>query len=271
MAFITYLQALFFGILEGITEWLPISSTGHLLLLREVLPAFEDDFFSLFEVVIQLGAILAVPLLFWRSVWPFTGDADDRRRVWRLWGKILLATLPSAAVGFFLGDFIEEKCFRVPVVAAMLILWGIAFFFCRERAGAVRDLSDIGEKNALWVGFFQIFALIPGTSRSGATIIGGLFAGLSRSSAAEFSFLLGIPTMAGAGLYKTVKYFAGGGSFTVRETLTLAVGTAAAFLTSLIVIRFLVGFVRKHGFRLFGIYRILLGAAILLTTLLKNS
>ena len=268
------LTGLIYGILEGLTEWLPVSSTGHLILLRAVLPPVDDAFFTLFEVVVQTAAMLAVLLLYFDRLWPFVrtktsidgakkGVLAVRRDVLRLWGRILLAALPAAVIGFVLDDLLERYLFRVPVVAAMLILYGVLFLLPSKRPATVRDTADISVQQAAGVGAFQVLALVPGTSRSGATILGGLFAGLDRPTAAMFSFFLGVPVMAGAGLLRTVRYFAAGGALSGEQGLLLAAGCVTAFVTSLLVLRTLTAFVRRHSFAPFGVYRILLGAAVL--------
>lgn len=264
------LLGVLYGALEGVTEWLPISSTGHLILLRAILPhAARDLFFSFFEVAIQLGAMLAVVVLFWHKLSPFTRDRERRRAVLLLWCKIAVAVLPAAALGVLVDDFLEQYLSSPAAVAAMLVLYGILFLipfdrFCRVRVASVEDISF---KTALGIGFFQVLSLIPGTSRSGATILGGLLLGASRVAAAEFSFFLGLPTIAGAGLLRGVKFFAAGGMLEKGEILMLALGTAMAFLVSLVTIRFLMDFVRRHTFKPFGVYRIVLGAVVLLTLL----
>lgn len=262
------LKAVLFGILEGVTEWLPISSTGHLILLRDVLTfSMRPAVFELFEVVIQLGAILAVAVLFWHKLNPLSRKKARaaRRATCALWGKVLVAVLPSAVAGFLLDDWLDAHFYRAPVVAAMLILYGVAFLVIERRARAphLLDTEAISPRAALGIGLFQLLALIPGTSRSGATILGGVLLGLARPAAAEFSFFLGIPTMAGAGLLKTVKFFAEGNVLAPKELLLIAVGTLTAFAVSLVVIRFLMDFVRRRSFAAFGIYRIALGAAVL--------
>ncbi|MBQ3483226.1 MAG: undecaprenyl-diphosphate phosphatase [Clostridia bacterium] len=264
------LRAILFGILEGVTEWLPVSSTGHLILLRDVLTfSMRPAVFELFEVVIQLGAILAVAVLFWHKLGPFSRKktADERRATRALWGKVFVAVLPSAVLGLLLDDWLDAHFYRARVVAAMLILYGVAFLIIERRARTpyLLDTESIAPRTAFGIGLFQLLALIPGTSRSGATILGGVLLGLSRPVAAEFSFFLGIPTMAGAGILKTVKFFAEGNLLARDELLLIAVGTLTAFAVSLAVIRFLMDFVRRHSFGAFGAYRIALGGAVLLT------
>lgn len=260
------LYAVLFGVLEGVTEWLPISSTGHLILLDHFLafPA-RPVFFELFEVVIQLGAIGAVVVLYCEKLNPFGGQKSEseRRDTWRLWGLVLLAALPSAVIGLLLDDFLDEHLFNPFVVALALIFYGVAFILLEKRRKLTPSGGQITKKTALGVGLFQVLALIPGTSRSGATMLGGSLLGLSRAGAAEFSFFLGIPTMLGASALKCVKFFLEGNALLREEWLMLAAGALTAFLTSLVIIRFLIDFVKRHGFTGFGVYRILLGAAVL--------
>lgn len=261
------LLALLFGILEGVTEWLPVSSTGHLILLRALLPfTLDDAFFSLFEVVIQLGAIAAVPLLFWKRLCPLgkTKSAAEKQATWRLWGKILLATLPAALLGALLGDFLDKWLFHPLTVGITLVFYGLLFLIPQRLLHQKPLCDEIGTGGAVAIGFFQSLALIPGTSRSGATLLGGSILGLTRPAAAEFSFFLAIPTMAGAGLFKCLKFFTAGHLLSREEWLLLGVGTLTAFLVSLIVIRFLLDFVRRHGLAPFGAWRIFLGSAVLL-------
>lgn len=269
----TLLLAVLFGVLEGVTEWLPVSSTGHLILLRHfVCFPVRPDFFELFEVVVQLGAILAVVSIFFTRLCPFSGKKtrSERAATWRLWGLVFLSALPSALVGLFLDDLLEEKLYNVPVVAAALIFYGALFLLVERRWGKdPRKRSDeITPRRALGVGLFQVLALVPGTSRSGATVLGGLCLGLSRTTAAEFSFFLGIPTMAGASGLKAVKFFLAGDTLTCEEIVLLAAGTLTAFLVSMLTIRALLGFVHRHSFAAFGVYRILLGGLVLLTLLI---
>lgn len=262
------LLAALYGVLEGVTEWLPISSTGHLILLRHFVsfPA-SDSFFEVFEVVIQLGAILAVLALYFHTVNPLSSKKSpaERADTWRLWIRILLAALPAAVIGLLMDDLLDTYLYRTEVVAAMLLLYGILFLFCRGTAPQEGQAVLPGKKQALLIGCFQVLALIPGTSRSGATMLGGLLAGLSRERAAEFSFFLAIPTMLGASALKLCKFYLEGNTFTVTELFMLMSGSVAAFLVSLLAIRTLLQFVKRHSFAPFGVYRILLGALVLLS------
>ena len=271
------LRAVLYGILEGVTEWLPISSTGHLILLEQVLHLpMSPTATALFEVVIQLGAMLAVLVCFWQKLVPFGGQRSPRERrfVYGLWGRVLLAALPSAAMGLWLDDWLTAYCYRPPVVAVTLILYGLLFIWLekRRKPHPSTDLLPCEDRplplrTAFLIGCFQVLALVPGTSRSGATVLGGMLLGLSRPAAAEFSFFLGLPTMLGAGLLKGAKLLGEGNWLTAQELLLLLVGTLTAFLTSLAVIRFLMNFVRRRSYVGFGVYRILLGAAVVATIL----
>ena len=265
------LKAILFGIVEGITEWLPISSTGHMILLGEWLPMeVSADFWEMFEVVIQLGAILAVPILFFGKLNPFSGrkSASEKRGTWALWGKVLIAVIPSAVIGLLMDDWITEHFFHYAVVAVALVVYGALYLWMEkmrgERAVRVACVEDISCGDALLLGAFQVLAMIPGTSRSGSTILGGMLCGFSRTAAAEFSFFMAIPTMAGAGFLKVLKLFASGVTVTASEWMILGVGCLTAFLVSLAVIRYLMDFVKKHSFSAFGVYRILLGVAVLM-------
>lgn len=267
------LLAALFGVLEGVTEWLPVSSTGHLILLRHFVSfGVRDAFFELFEVVIQLAAITAVLVLFFNTLNPFSKRKTKRERndTWCLWGKVMIATLPAAMIGLLLDDFLDAYLYRTAVVAAMLILYGACFIVIekgRKRTPCACQLEDVTLRHALLVGVFQLLALIPGTSRSGATVLGGILVGLSRPVAAQFSFFLGIPTMIGASLLKCVKFFGEGNTLSGEEIAMLGAGMLVAFLCSLAVIRALMDFVRRHTFVAFGVYRILLGIAVLCTLL----
>ncbi len=266
------LVAVLYGLLEGVTEWLPVSSTGHLILFGRMLSfSVRQEFSELFLVLVQLGAILAVAVLFWQRLSPFCRDAGKRREVLLLWSKVLLATLPSVVMGLLLDDWMEAHLYTPVVVAVALIVYGIAFLLLekrRKRIPFLGETEEIGTRTAFLVGCFQVLSLVPGTSRSGATILGGILLGLSRPAAAEFSFFLGVPTMLGAGVLKCAKFFGAGFTLTVAEAVILSVGVATAFLTSLAVIRFLMDFVRRHSFAPFGVYRILLGGTVLLAYLM---
>ena len=266
---------LLFDLLRSvITEWLPISSTGHMILAEQVLKfSFDEEFMSMFRVVIQLGAILAVVVLYFKKLWPFCADNGRdsgfskhlRWPVIRLWCKIIVACLPAAVLGFLLDDWLDAHLYNSIVVAIMLIVYGVAFILIerRPRVPSTTKLSRITYKQAILVGAWQVLAMIPGTSRSGATIVGGLLCGMSRPCASQFTFFLAIPVMAGASGLKVVKYVLGGSSFTMPEVLALIVGCLVAFLVSMAAIRFLMNYVKKHTFTAFGWYRIALGIVVL--------
>ncbi len=264
------LKAIFFGIVEGITEWLPISSTGHMILLNEFVKLqVSDEFYKLFEVVIQLGAILAVILLFFHKLNPFSPSksAPQKRNTWRLWFKVVLAVIPSAVIGLPLDDWMDAHFYNYVVVAITLIVYGIAFLFVERenshRSAYANSVYDIDLKTALLIGCFQCLSLIPGTSRSGSTILGAIILGVGRAAGAEFSFFLAIPTMLGASVLKLVKFLLSGVSATGAEWAILAVGCVVSFVVSLLVIKGLMEYVRKHSFAVFGVYRIILGVLVL--------
>ena len=272
--FFDILRSVVYGIIEGITEWLPISSTGHMILAEQVLKfSFSDAFMEMFRVVIQLGAILAVVVLYFKKLWPFCGDNGRdsgfarhfRWPVIKLWCKIIVACLPAAVLGPLLDDWMDAHFYNSVVVAVMLIVYGIAFFLVerRPRVATTTKLSRITYQQALIIGMWQVLALIPGTSRSGATILGGLLCGLSRGAASQFTFFLAIPVMAGASGLKLVKFVAKGGTFAAPEVAALLVGCVVAFVVSLLAIRFLMDYVKKHTFTAFGWYRIALGIVVL--------
>ena len=267
---IEILKAVLFGIVEGITEWLPISSTGHLILLEKFIHLnVTEAFYELFQVVIQLGAIGAVLVLFFQKLNPFSLKKTDiqKKNTWNLWFKVVIAVLPSAVLGLLFDDFLDEHLYNYITVALMLIVYGVAFLVVEKKAGHklhIQDVQDIDYKTAFLIGAFQCLSLIPGTSRSGATILGALLLGVSRSAGAEFSFFLAIPTMLGASALKLLKFLLEGNLPTVNELTILLVGCAVSFLVSILVIRVLMDFVRKRSFAPFGIYRIALGAAVLL-------
>jgi undecaprenyl-diphosphatase len=272
------IKAILFGIIEGITEWLPVSSTGHMILLDELIrlrvgdEAFAAEFYSMFEVVIQLGAILAVVVLFFRKLNPFalSKTPEEKKATWMLWLRVLVAILPSGVIGILLDDFLDAHLGNYVVVALALIVYGVAFILVERRQNAtvkVDSVDAISWRMALAVGAFQVLSLIPGTSRSGSTILGAMLLGLSRTAASEFSFFMAIPTMAGAGLVRGYKFFdyvaESGVSVPTEAWVVLAVGCATAFVVSLAAIRFLMDFVKRHTFTAFGIYRIALGVLVL--------
>ena len=265
-----YLKAILFGIVEGITEWLPISSTGHLILLEKFIELnVTEAFYELFQVVIQLGAICAVILLFFQKLNPFSTKKSETQRkdTWILWLKVVIAVLPSALLGVLFDDLLDQYLYNYIVVALMLVVYGVAFLLVEKKAGEnlkIRDVQQIDYKTALLIGAFQCLSLIPGTSRSGATILGALMLGVGRSAGAEFSFFLAIPTMLGASALKLLKFLLEGNLPTQNELFILLIGCAVSFVVSVLVIRALMDFVRKRSFAPFGIYRIILGAVVLL-------
>ena len=276
---IEFLKAVLFGVVEGITEWLPISSTGHMILLDEFVKLdVSPEFWEMFLVVIQLGAILAVVILFWNQIWPF-GKKNNRhpvakegflswckKDIWLMWFKIVVACLPAAVVGLLFDEYFESLFYNGVCVAVALIVFGVGFLLIenknKHRRARIRSLSEITFNTALIIGFFQLIAAIfPGTSRSGATILGALLIGVSRTVAAEFTFFLAIPVMLGASLLKVLKFDA---MITGNEIMVLVTGMVTAFVVSVIVIRFLMGYIKKHDFKVFGWYRIVLGAVVLI-------
>ncbi len=279
------LKAIFFGIVEGITEWLPVSSTGHIILLNSLWPLnVSQDFYDLFEIVIQLGAILAVIVLFFHKLNPFSPQKTQAQKkdTWSLWFKVVVAVLPSAVLGILLDEPLDTLLRNTPVlgtdlntvvVAAMLILYGVAFVLVEKRNAsrnfAVTDVHSIRYKTALYIGAFQVLSIIPGTSRSGATILGALLLGVSRGAGAEFSFFLAIPTMLGASALKLLTYIMKGIGATGTELTVLIIGCVVSFVVSLLVIKGLMEYVRKHSFSIFGVYRIVLGIAVITYFLLR--
>lgn len=256
------------GIVEGITEWLPISSTGHMILFDAFIPLnMTDAFKNMFMVVIQLGAILAVVVLFWHKLWPFTTKEHGyiKKETMSLWYKVVVASLPAIIIGLPFDDILETYLMNATTVATTLILYGI-WFLCIERPNRkpaqVQTLDTLSYKTAFFIGCFQVLAMIPGTSRSGSTIIGGMILGTSRAVAAEFSFFLAVPIMCGASLLKLVKYFLDGFTFTTAELISLLLGMAVAFGVSVVAIRCLMAFIKKNSFRVFGWYRIVVGLVI---------
>ncbi len=267
---IEFLKAVLFGIVEGVTEWLPVSSTGHLILLNEFVPLkVSAEFQSMFDVVIQLGAILAVIVLFFRKLNPFDGkkSAEAKEKTWLLWLKVCVAILPSGVVGVLLDDWMDAHLHNAWVVSLALIVYGVAFILVERRnahrKAKVRTVWDIDLKTALTIGAFQCLSLVPGTSRSGSTILGGILFGVGRSAASEFSFFMAIPTMLGASAIKLLKFLLSGASFGLGEIGILLTGTVVSFVVSLVVIRGLMEYVRKHSFSAFGVYRIVLGVLVL--------
>jgi len=272
MTFIDYLieiiKSVCFGIVQGITEWLPISSTGHLILLEELISVGGDDFFDMFKVVIQFGSILAVVVVYFSTLMPLKKSqgklALDMRSV-RLWLKVIVGCIPAGVAGIILDDIIDEHLSEWYVIAATLLIYGIAFIVIerrnKKRSFKVETIDDISYRTAFGIGCFQVLALIPGTSRSGSTILGASLIGVSRKAAAEFSFFLAVPVMLGASALKLLKF---GFDFSLAELLVLAVGSLTAFAVSLVAIKFLVGFVRKHSFESFGWYRIALSILVII-------
>lgn len=270
MAFFEILKAIFLGIVEGITEWLPISSTGHMILVDEFIKLkVSDEFKEMFFVVIQLGAIAAVPFMFWDKLYPFSKkkSREERRETLNLWGKVIVGVLPAAVIGLLLDDFFEEHFYNFTVVSIALVVYGVAFIIIeklkKNKDYRIPDVHSITYKDALVIGAFQMLSLIPGTSRSGSTILGGMLTGVSRVASAEFSFFMAIPIMLGASLLKIFKFIIGGFTATGIEIAILLVGIAVSFVVSLLAIKFLMDFVKKHSFAPFGVYRIVLGAVVL--------
>lgn len=293
------LKALLIGIVEGVTEWLPISSTGHMILVDEFVKLdVSDSFLALFLVVIQIGAILAVIIMYFNKLNPFSSTKDEyeKRSTWRLWGMVVIGCIPAAVVGILLDDWVNEHFYNKVVVAAMLIVYGVIFIILerrnrdrldyimhsRSRRGRalskeraeqmmfkVQTVDDIDWKTALKIGLFQCLAIIPGTSRSGATIIGGMLCGCSRTAAAEFTFFMAIPVMLGWGLVKAIKFIAAGVAMSLTEVLVLVVGVITAFVMSVVSIRFLMGYIKKNDFEVFGWYRIVVGVLVLIVFVLE--
>ena len=267
------LKAILFGIVEGITEWLPVSSTGHMILLDQFIKLdVSEEFYEFFQVVIQLGAILAVILIYFKEIfpWGFGKGKKDTKKTLNLWGKIIVACLPAAVLGLLFDDWLDAHLYNAVVVALMLIIYGVLFIVVETRPRdkkkiTTRSMDEITYKQALGVGAFQLLALIPGTSRSGATILGGLMLGMKRKTISDFTFILAIPVMAGASLLKFVKYVHEVGfAMTGIEVMVLIVGCVVAFAVSYFVIKGLLSYIRKHNFVIFGIYRIILGIIVLI-------
>ena len=287
---IELLKAVLFGIVEGITEWLPISSTGHLILLNEFVTLnMSEEFQSMFDVVIQLGAILAVIVIFFHKLNPFalSKTSQERKQTWELWFKVIAAIIPSGVVGVLFDDWMDAHLHNGMVVSIALIVYGIAFILVEQRNNrgryqkirgqdgptvifqkSISDVHDIGLKAAILIGLFQCLSLVPGTSRSGSTILGAILIGVGRSAGAEFSFFMAIPTMLGASAIKLLKFMMSGVEATTSEIGVLIVGCIVSFVVSMVVIKGLMEYVRKHSFSAFGVYRIVLGAVVLLYFLL---
>ena len=268
---IEILKAVLFGIVEGITEWLPVSSTGHLILLNEFVRLnVSEEFGSMFDVVIQLGAILAVIVLFFHKLNPFapSKSAVEKKQTWNLWFKVVAAIIPSGVVGVLFDDWMDAHLHNGIVVSIALIVYGIAFILVERRnqgrhLKVISDVHDIDYKTALLIGAFQCLSLVPGTSRSGSTILGAILIGVGRSAGAEFSFFMAIPTMLGASAIKGLKFLLSGVAVTGTEIGVLAVGSIVSFIVSMLVIKGLMEYVRKHSFSAFGVYRIVLGIIVL--------
>lgn len=270
MFLLNILKAIILGIIEGITEWLPISSTGHLILANEFIKLQESEaFMTMFNVVIQLGAILAVIYLYFNKLNPFSPRKSEivKKDTWNLWFKVVVAVIPSVIIGLPLDDWLDAHFHKFFPVALMLIIYGIAFIVVEKRNKNVTpkctDLNKFTYKAALIVGMFQVLSLVPGTSRSGATILGGILIGASRFVATEFSFFMGIPTMIGASGLKIVKFIMHGNSFSFQSTIVLLVGTAVSFIVSVLAIKFLMNYIKKNDFTIFGWYRIILGVILI--------
>ena len=273
MSFIEWIRVVFYGIVEGITEWLPVSSTGHLILFESFWPMqVSNDFLRMFRVVIQLGAILAVCVLYFDRLNPFSKkhSGSQKQEIWQIWVKVIIGCIPAGVLGILLDDFLDAHFYKWQVVAATLILYGIAFILLEIRNRSVRpkirSFRQMSYGTAFAIGLFQVLSLIPGTSRSGATILGAMLLGTSRTIAAEYSFFMAIPVMFGASFLKLVKY---GLSFTAPEILCLLTGMVVAFVVSLIVIRFLMDFIKRYSFQIFGYYRIILGILVIIVALVS--
>lgn len=268
-----FIKVIILGIVEGITEWLPVSSTGHLILVGDLLaPGLSDAFMEMFNVVIQLGAIMAVVVLYFHKLNPFSPKKTKKQKMltWQMWIKVLISSVPAAVVGLLFNDILDELFYKPLPVAVMLIVYGVLFIIIENRnAGrhpSVTKISELSVNMLLCIGFFQMLALIPGTSRSGATIVGALLIGVSREVAAEFTFFLAIPVMFGASFLKLVKF---GFHFTGAEFGFLMLGCIVSFVVSVFAIKFLMGYIKKHDFKVFGYYRIVLGALIVLVSLIQ--
>lgn len=268
------IKVIILGIVEGITEWLPVSSTGHLILVGNVLkPSMSDAFMEMFDVVIQLGAIMAVVVLYFHKLNPFSPRKSNKQKMltWQMWIKVLIASVPAGVIGVLFNDILDEIFYKPLPVAVMLIVYGVLFIIVENHnAGkkpSVTKIPQLSVQMLLWIGFFQMLALIPGTSRSGATIVGALLIGVSREVAAEFTFFLAIPAMFGASLLKLIKF---GFHFTGAEFGLLMLGCIVSFGLSIIAIKFLMGYIKQHDFKVFGYYRIVLGGIIIVWTIIQT-
>lgn len=277
MKLLEFLKAIILGIVEGITEWLPISSTGHMILLDEFIKLnVSDEFKEMFLVVIQLGAICAVPVFFFKKLNPFSKKKSEyeKKRTLGLWGKVIVGVIPAAVLGLLLDDLLDKYLYNYITVSITLIIYGILFIVVEKlkkgKEYRINDVYDITYKDALLIGSFQVLSLIPGTSRSGSTILGGMLTGVSRTASAEFSFFMAIPVMLGASLLKVVKFAVSGVSVSGLEISLLLVGIAVSFLVSIIAIKFLMDFVKRHSFSPFGVYRIVLGIVVVAYFLIKK-
>lgn len=262
------IKTIFLGIIQGITEWLPISSTGHLLIFNSIWPMLPNEFFDVFKVVIQFGSILAVIFLYWHRLNPWDGRKNEKqkKRTFNLWLKVLIGCIPAGVFGLILNDLIDSVLSANFVIAVTLIAYGIIFIVVEKhpKKATIKNIESMDYLTALKIGFFQCLALIPGTSRSGATILGGLYSGCTRTLSSEYSFFIAIPTMAGASLLKIVKYVHVNGMFPMSQLFLLLLGTFISFVVSLFAIRSLINYVKKHDFTVFGYYRIVLGILVLL-------
>ena len=268
-----FIKVVILGIVEGITEWLPVSSTGHLILVGDLLkPGMSDAFMEMFNVVIQLGAIMAVVVLYFHKLNPFSPRKSKKQKLltWQMWIKVAIASVPAAVIGLIFNDYLDAIFYKPLPVAIMLIVYGVLFIIVENRNKGVKPkvtrISELTIQMLIWIGVFQMLALIPGTSRSGATIVGALLIGVSRETAAEFTFFLAIPVMFGASFLKLLKF---GFHFTGAEFGLLRLGCIVSFLVSVVAIKFLMGYIKKNDFKVFGYYRIVLGALILIISLIK--
>ncbi|MBE6650712.1 MAG: undecaprenyl-diphosphate phosphatase [Ruminococcaceae bacterium] len=270
MNFIDLLKTFILGVIEGITEWLPVSSTGHMIIFEEFFPVknFSESFYDLFLVVVQLGAILAVVMIYWKKLFPFSFNKKEpfiKKDIFTLWIKIIISCIPAAVIGILFEDTFDRLFYNATSVAIALITFGILFIFTEmfnKKSPKINSVAEITVKTAVLIGVFQVIAAVfPGVSRSGATILGALLIGVSRTVAAEYTFYLAVPVMAGASLLKLMKF---GFDFTLYEIIYLLVGMVTAFVVSILAIKFLIGYVKKHDFKAFGIYRIILGILVLI-------